>query len=102
MENKFLFSVDLDATLLNSNQEVSSRAISYIQELVNKGHHFIINTGRPYQGAKRFLKMLGIHEPMIVNNGTAIVYLDNEYETVSKYIKFWFYKVRTKIFVKKI
>ena len=82
---KYLISVDLDDTLLTSEKLITKETIEYVQELVKKGHHFIINTGRPFQGAIQFLKMLGIHEPMIVNNGGAIVYFDDNYEKVIDY-----------------
>lgn len=82
---KYLISVDLDDTLLTSEKLITKETIEYVQELVKKGHHFIINTGRPHQGAIQFLKMLGIHEPMIVNNGGAIVYFDDNYEKVIDY-----------------
>lgn len=88
MKEKYLISSDMDATFLRNDQSISDRTVSYISSLVNKGHHFIINTGRPHQGAVKFLKRLSIHEPMIVNNGTAIVWYDQDYEKVEKYITF--------------
>ena len=88
MKEQYLISSDMDATFLRNDQSISERTIAYISSLVNKGNHFIINTGRPHQRAVRFLKRLSIHEPMIVNNGTAIVWYDKDYEKVEKYITF--------------
>lgn len=82
---KYLITVDLDDTLLTSEKQITQESIEYIRHLVSLGHHFIINTGRPFQGALRFLKTLGIHEPMIVNNGSAIVYFDENYENIIDY-----------------
>lgn len=82
---KYLISVDLDDTLLTKDKTITQESIAYIQNLVKNGHHFIINTGRPHQGAVQYLKQLGIHEPMIVNNGGAIVYYDDNYEKVIDY-----------------
>ena len=55
---KYLISVDLDDTLLTSEKQITQESIEYIRHLVSLGHHFIINTGRPFQGALRFLKTL--------------------------------------------
>ena len=46
---KFLISVDLDDTLLTQEKTITDESVAYIQELERKGHHFIINTGRPHQ-----------------------------------------------------
>ena len=55
---KFLISVDLDDTLLTQEKTITDESVAYIQELERKGHHFIINTGRPHQGAVEYLKRL--------------------------------------------
>lgn len=86
--DKYLISVDLDDTLLTQDKNITEESIRYIQELERKGHHFIINTGRPHQGAIEYLKKLSIREPMIVNNGGAIVYYDESYDKVVDYITF--------------
>lgn len=82
---RYLICIDLDATFLNNERLISSYSIEYVKKLVSKGHYFIINTGRPHQGAVQYLKMLGIHQPMIVNNGSAIVEYDDNYEKVISY-----------------
>jgi Cof subfamily protein (haloacid dehalogenase superfamily) len=83
--DKYLISVDLDDTLLTSDKQITKESIDYINSLVNQGHYFIINTGRPHQGALRFLKALNINMPMVVNNGGAIVYFDEEYKTIKDF-----------------
>ena len=82
MENKYLISVDLDDTLLTSDKIISGYTINEVQNLIKNNHHFILNTGRPHQGALKFLKALNIHEPIIVNNGGAIITYDNDYEKI--------------------
>lgn len=85
---KYLICADLDSTFLTSERTISQYSKEYVKKLVNNGHYFIINTGRPHQGAIQFLKELGIHQPMIVNNGSAIVYYDKNYEQVISYDTF--------------
>lgn len=80
--DKYLISVDLDDTLLTSEKIITQRSREYIRKITNEGHRFIINTGRPFQGAVRYLKALGICEPMVVNNGGAIVYFDETYSEI--------------------
>lgn len=85
---KYLICIDLDATFLNDEKGISQYSKNYIRKLVDKGHYFIINTGRPHQGAIQFLKELNIHQPMIVNNGSAIVEYDDNYEKIISYTLF--------------
>jgi Cof subfamily protein (haloacid dehalogenase superfamily) len=82
---KYLISVDLDDTLLTSEKEITSKTKEYIRNLVNKGHYFIINTGRPHQGTKRFVETLNINMPIIVNNGGAIVFYDQDNQKITSY-----------------
>lgn len=88
MKSSYLASVDLDATFIRSDRSISEHSKNFVQEFVKNGNHFIINTGRPQQSAKHFLKEIGIHEPVIVNNGTAIVWFNDDYDTVVNYITF--------------
>ncbi len=83
--DKYLISVDLDDTLLTSEKIITQRSREYIRKITNEGHRFIINTGRPFQGAVRYLKALGICEPMVVNNGGAIVYFNETYSEIVGY-----------------
>ena len=83
--NRFLITVDLDDTLLTKDKEITLESKEYIRYLVEKGHYFILNTGRPHQGAKQFLKFLNINMPIIVNNGGAIVYYDNTIDKIVDY-----------------
>jgi len=79
---KYIASIDLDDTFLRLDKSISPSSKQFVKEFVNKGNHFIINTGRPHQGAVQYLKELGIHEPMVVNNGSAIITYDDNYQAV--------------------
>lgn len=86
--DKYLICIDLDATFLKDDKSISEYSKNYVKKIVEAGHYFIINTGRPHQGAVQFLKELNIHQPMIVNNGSAIVEYDDNYEKVISYTLF--------------
>lgn len=94
MNDKYIISLDLDNTLLFEDKHISDEAIKYLRYLESIGHHVIINTGRPHQSSIKFLKMLDINEPIIVNNGGAIIYLNDDY---SKIIKTKAYNINKKI-----
>jgi 5-amino-6-(5-phospho-D-ribitylamino)uracil phosphatase len=100
--NKYLASVDLDATLLKDDKTISAFSKNYIKKFVEDGNYFIINTGRPFQSAIEFLQMLEINQPVIVNNGGAIVYFDEEYSKVVNYEIFTMDKLLVKNFNKEV
>ena len=56
--DKYLVCIDLDSTFLKDDKSISEYAKEYVTRFVNKGNYFIINTGRPHQGAVEFLKEL--------------------------------------------
>jgi Cof subfamily protein (haloacid dehalogenase superfamily) len=84
MERK-LVCIDLDSTFLKSDLSISDKSKEFVKKFVEDGNYFIINTGRPHQGAVQFLKQLKIHQPMIVNNGSAIVEYNEDYTKVISY-----------------
>ena len=86
--DKYLVCIDLDSTFLKDDKSISDYAKEYVTKFVNKGNFFIINTGRPHQGAVEFLKELNLHLPLIANNGSAIVEYDENYEKITNYITF--------------
>ena len=102
MKNKYLVTTDLDETLLDSNSRILDESISFIQSFINDGNHFLINTGRPHQSAINFLKMMGVHEPMICSNGSAIVTYSDDYTTIKDYILFAIEHDLMKTFLKEI
>lgn len=74
--NKYLFSSDMDGTILNLDHKLSESTIIKIKKLVNDGHIFTLNTGRPYQGMIYFKNKLEIDCPYVCDNGASI-YWDN-------------------------
>lgn len=81
MEN-YLIAVDLDETLLTSDKKIKFKTIRFVRKLYKKGTYFVIATGRPFQGALRFYKKLGINVPMIATNGGAIFYFNDDLDTI--------------------
>ena len=62
--DKYLVCIDLDSTFLKDDKSISDYSKEYVTRFVNKGNYFIINTGRPHQGAVQFLKELNLHLPL--------------------------------------
>ena len=63
--------VDLDGTLLNDNKEISKHTVDTILEFQEKGGLFVVNTGRGYATASKFLKEVGISCDYICLSGAA-------------------------------
>jgi len=92
MQKRYLVSCDLDESLLKSNKTISLRTKLFIRKFVKNGNIFMINTGRPYQSALHFYKMLKIKDmPIVGLNGTQVSYFDSNYERI-KYQTFGFSK----------
>ena len=70
--NRFIFSSDMDGTILNKEHTLSKDTIENIRSLVEKGHIFVLNTGRPYQGMIYFKNQLEIDCPYVCDNGASI------------------------------
>lgn len=85
---KYLIAVDLDDTFLTSEKHISETSIKYAKKLYKLGSYFVINTGRPFQGADGYLRELGINIPIIATNGGAIVFFKEDLYTVDKIITF--------------
>ena len=67
-----LYVSDLDGTLLNSNQTLSTYTIETINQLVDEGMLFSYATARSYQTAKKVTQGLQAPFPLIVYNGACI------------------------------
>lgn len=53
---------DLDGSLLSDEKEISPITKALLFQSVEKGHLFVINTGRPLESALRLVKKLGIED----------------------------------------
>ena len=67
-----LISCDLDGTLLDDDKNVEKRIIDRINDLTKDGVWFVIATGRPYTGTKRYIDLLDKDMPVILYNGSVI------------------------------
>lgn len=63
---------DLDDTLLDSNQSISSRTYRAIKQVVTKGIKVMLATGRMYSTVIPFAGNLGLDMPIISYNGAMI------------------------------
>lgn len=67
-----LICIDMDGTLLNSNNEVSDSNIKALKKASDLGIHIAITTGRIYASAKYYSNIIGIDAPIITANGASI------------------------------
>lgn len=71
MNNKILFA-DLDRTLLCDDKSISEKNRAAIQKMLERGHYFVLATGRPVESGRIVVKDLGLTSPgcyMIAFNG---------------------------------
>ncbi len=71
-----LVTIDLDGTLLKDNKEIPKLNIDAIKEAKEKGCKIVIATGRPYNGAIKVLKPLGLttnDDYVILYNGAKVI-----------------------------
>ena len=71
---KLLF-VDLDETLLSTDKTISEDNLKAIERMVDAGHGFVINTGRPFLSAYKIVKRYGFNKNncfLSVFNGSQI------------------------------
>lgn len=69
---KYLITIDLDGTLLNSSSKISKKTKTYLKNLKTCGHKIVIATGRPYRGSKPIYDQLNLDTPLIFHNGAGI------------------------------
>ncbi len=80
MRTKVLFA-DLDGTLLDDDKNVSGEDLATINEMIEKGHRFVIATGRPLYSAKVVAHDLSLYREGIylaASNGGVIYDCGNE------------------------
>ncbi len=68
---------DMDGTLLNSTGNVSEKTKQIFKELLDKGIHVAIATGRIFTSARVYAKHLEIVTPIIACNGAIVKDLHN-------------------------
>ena len=67
-----LIAIDMDGTLLNSQNEISERNIKALQEAVKRGIYVVLSTGRILKSALYYSKFLQSINPIIACNGAII------------------------------
>ncbi|MEQ9764175.1 Cof-type HAD-IIB family hydrolase [Streptococcus sp. ZJ151] len=67
---KKIIAIDLDGTLLHSDNTISDYTVNTIQKVREQGHQVVIATGRPYRMAIDHYKRLELDTPMITFNGS--------------------------------
>ena len=85
MNTKILFS-DLDGTLLNAKKEITPASKAAIEEMISKGHKFMMATGRPIQSALKLAESFGFIQPgfYISSYNGALIYDCYEKKTIQK------------------
>lgn len=72
MNERYLIAIDLDGTLLNDRNQISTYSQLVIQKLIELGHHVVIATGRSNRMSILYYDQLGLQTPLINSNGAVI------------------------------
>ncbi len=67
-----LVAIDMDGTLLNSDNQVSLETRQAIKSAEEKGIRVVISTGRLLESASAYGKMIGLNNPILACNGALI------------------------------
>ncbi|MNO17086.1 putative phosphatase YwpJ [compost metagenome] len=73
-----LVALDVDGTLLNDKYQITERTVRVVRGVVETGARIILCTGRSPISLNAIQHKLGIKEPCIVHNGSAILSSDGE------------------------
>ncbi len=68
-----LIALDLDGTVLTSENEVTGATIQAVQAAHKQGVHVVVSTGRNYSNAKHVIDKLGVCELVSVCNGALVL-----------------------------
>lgn len=74
-----LIAIDMDGTLLNSENKVSNRTKDAIVKAKDRGVHVVLATGRILKSAKSYSKKLNLANPIVASNGGIMI---DEYSNV--------------------
>ncbi|EUJ25657.1 Sugar phosphatase SupH [Listeria grayi] len=69
---KYLICTDIDGTLITSDQQVPPKTLALLQELIAQGHHFAVSTGRMFQSANKFARLVDESGNVICSNGSVV------------------------------
>ena len=65
--------IDMDGTLLGKRKRISERNKNAIKQAHDKGIEIVVTTGRLYNNAAYFSKLLGVDSPVIAANGAIVI-----------------------------
>ena len=65
--------IDMDGTLLGKNKKISQVNKDIIKKAHDKGVEIVVTTGRLYNNAAYFSKLLGVNSPVIAANGAIVI-----------------------------
>ena len=69
-----LIATDMDGTLLDENSTITPATCEAVKKAMDKGVKFILCTGRPVRGVKKYVDQLGLDCPVITYNGAVVVH----------------------------
>ena len=67
-----LVAIDMDGTLLNSQDQISERNKKALLKAIDNGVHVVLATGRIYKSALYYQRYIGLKSPIIACNGAII------------------------------
>lgn len=86
--NRYLFVLDLDGTVLYDFDSISQSLSRYIQDIQKQGHKVMIATGRPFRSSQFVYQAFGLDTPIINYNGALIHHpLDPSFKPISRRVK---------------
>ena len=65
--------IDMDGTLLGKKKKISEINKEIIKRAHDKGVEIVVTTGRLYNNAAYFSKLLGVNSPVIAANGAIVI-----------------------------
>ena len=71
-----LVAIDMDGTLLNSENKVSKRNMEILHKAIEAGVYIVLSTGRILNSALYFSKSMDLKNPIVACNGAVVSYGD--------------------------
>jgi len=78
MKNRYVISLDLDGTLLNSNKKITNRTREYLKYLHDNGNIIVIASGRIFDSCYDIVSKLSFVDYMITDSGCLIYDVKNK------------------------
>ena len=64
-----LIATDLDGTLLDANGQLTPKSLAVMQACEERGIHFVMASGRLFEGIRLLARKANLHSPIISSNG---------------------------------